>query len=290
MDRSFKYLFSACALSAGTISAIAQLAPPLVFDGKHESPLGKFSHWSAVLQRDPSRTEVEYAVCNFDDRMPLIYKWVGPNIIVGAGGTLPIGKCHIVRRDVAAIDHDRDAFISFTQAGRNHSAPAHLSKLSSSSFARMPSVIRNTLRMIYTPEGTAVHPTLADLVVTQVRTAGILQHTISWHPPTVIVAIGVTVFGQANTNVVRSIAIDRGYTPTTATLDQVLPASSLADIPMERRSQEVILLEKTEKSNPTLELKLEAKEQSISHSYISVIETKSKKLVTDFEITAFSSP
>jgi hypothetical protein len=276
-------------LSAGLVDASAQQnVPPPVFGDTHQSEFGNFSHWSAVFPKDSSRFEIEYAVCNFDNGRALIYKWDGPNIGVGEGGTLPKGKCHILRRDVAAFEADRNAFIAFTQAARQHPAPAYLSKLFRPEVTSLlPRLIVNALRTYYGPEGVAAQPSLANLVITQARTDGEIQHTISWHPPTVMVAIGIPAFGGAEANTVVTNIKEAGYNANVSNLRAVLDESNWQAISQDRLAQQVILLTKTEKSPPALQLKLLTKTQAMSSSNVTVIDTTSKKLVTDVEISTF---
>jgi hypothetical protein len=241
-----------CVLVAPSTATTAQQIDPLaptVFSNKHESEFGNFSHWSAVLQKGPQRIEIEYAVCNFAKATPLIYRWNGPNIGVGDGGKLPVGKCHVVDRDVAGIEHDRDAFIAFTQAGRKHPAPAHLSKLPLSSITSLlPRVVTNRLRTFYGPESDAAQPSLANLVVTQARVSDeVLRHTISWYPPTVAVAIGANAFAGANAESVSSLAKEKGFTAQVSTLSELLDPSSAGQarelgFPADQLTQPVIVI------------------------------------------------
>jgi hypothetical protein len=279
-------------LLVGATGAHAQQnLAPAVFGDKHQSEYGNFSHWSAVYQKDPTRIEIEYAVCNFDGARPLIYKWNGPNIGVGEGGTLPVGKCHVLRRDVAAIEHDRNASISFTQAARKHPAPAHLSKievLPPGVVRVLPRFVTNSLRTFYSPEGDKVQPSLANLVVTQVRNEnGDVQHTISWYPPTVSLAIGMAAFGGVQPDAVAAEIKGAGYDAVVSNLKAVLPDSAVGAIPAERLAQPVVLLTKMEKSAPLLQFKLGAKAQVVSGANVILIDTTAKKLVTDVEISAF---
>ncbi len=274
-----------------TVSAQQNLAPT-VFGDKHQSEYGNFSHWSAVFQKDPTRIEIEYAVCNFDKATALIYRWNGPNIGVGDGGTLPVGKCHILRRDVAAIEHDRSAFIAFTQAGRKHPAPAHLSKievLPPGVVGVLPRVITNSLRTFYGPEANNSQPSLADLVVTQFRDQknGEVQHIINWYPPTVSLAIGITAFGGVQPDGLAGTMKAAGYNVEVSDLKSVLADSSLQFVPPERLRQPVILLTKTDKSPPVLQLRTGEGTQVISSSNAMLIDTASRKLVSDVEISVF---
>jgi hypothetical protein len=282
----------AVCLLAGSADATAQQnLAPAVFGDKHQSQYGNFSHWSAVYQKDPSRIEIEYAVCNFDNNVPLIYKWNGPNIGVGEGGKLPVGKCHVLRRDVAAIEHDRNAYISFTQAARNHPAPAHLSKievLPPGVVRVLPQFLTSTLRTFFGPEGITAQPSLANLVITQARIDGDVQHTISWHPPTVSLAIGTSAFGGAQPDAVAAEINRLGYNAEVSNLKTVLDDSSSKAISADRLAQPVILLTKTDKSPPSLQLKVGAKTQVVAGSNVILIDSASKKLVTDVEISTFA--
>ena len=259
---------------------------PLVFSGMHESQYGHFSHWSGVIE-EPDRIEIEYAVCNFDKR-PLIYYWAGPNIGVADGGALPEGKCHILDRDVAAIDHDRSAVISFTQAGLKHTAAAHVSKLLPPILANaLPSFLAHRLRTFIGPESNADQPTLADLVITQRYSDGLLFHYISWSPPTVTVAVGVDAFVGAQPAEVVSVINNMGYKAAVGNLEDMLADSSRGAIPSDRLSQPVIAITKADKSFTSLQFKTNAKLKSLSRSHISIINSETRKLVTDFEISSF---
>jgi hypothetical protein len=274
---------------AGATSATAeqnQLAP-LVFSGRYESQLGAFSHWSAVVQKDSDGIEVEYAVCNFDKTTPLIYRWIGPNIRLGDGGALPVGKCHILKRDVAAIDHDRNAFIEFTQAARKHPAPAHLSKPYLPTGA-MPRVLVHIVRTFYGPESIQVEPSLANLIVTQHTSGDRLYHYISWTPPTVKIAMRVDAFGGTSARDVIGQANRAGYQAEISNLQTALAKSSLPALPADRLSEPVVVIGKSETAQFALELKFDTKVDSLLHSYISLIDAESKKLVTDFEISSFA--
>jgi hypothetical protein len=284
-----------CFLSAESAIATAQqnLLAPVVFSGKHDSNFGHFSHWSNVVMRDPTRIEIEYAVCNFDGSTPLIYRWNGPNIGVGDGGTLPVGKCHIVDRDVAAIEHDRSAFIEFTQAGRKHPAPAHLSKLQLPLPTNLlPRILVNRLRTFYGPESNAVEPSLANLVITQTRISdGVLRHTVVWYPPTVTVAIGADAFIGASVDTVSGMVKEqRGFSAQVSTLKALLADTNTRAVPEDQLAQPVVVITKTNESPPAQPVVLELKgikTQSVSRSHLSVIDTDSKRLITNIEISTF---
>ena len=280
----------AVATSIGAIAEPNQFAPS-VFSNRHESEFGNFSHWSAVIQRTENRIEIEYAVCNFHKTSGLIYKWMGPNIAVGDGGTLPIGKCHILNRDVASITHDRDAFIAFTQAQRRHPAAAHLSNLSVPiPESILPRFLMHRLRSFYGPESSTAQPTVADLLMSQYRSDNFLHHHISWDPPTVTIAFGLAALGGASPNEVSQQVNAFGYNAQLTTLKTALAQSSWSAIPEDRLSEPVILLTKAAAATPTLNLKLTApsKLSFISSSHITIIDNETKKVVTDFEISAFS--
>jgi hypothetical protein len=289
------WIITCCLLAVGPRIATAQQNPldPVVFSGKHESQFGHFSHWSHVLARDPTRIEIEYAVCNFDDSTPLIYRWDGPNIGVGDGGMLPAGKCHIVNRDVAAIEHDKNAFIAFTQAGRKHPAAAHLSKLQLPLPTNLlPRALITRLRTFYGPEGNAVEPSLANLVITQTRLSdGVLRHVVSWYPPTVTLAIGADAFMGASADTVASLVKNQNaFSAQVSTLKGVLADSSTSAVPEDQLAQPVIVITKVKDAPPGLPVILELKDiktQSVSRSHVSVINTESKRLITNVEISAF---
>ena len=147
----------ALALNGATAAADDGHGVPLTFSGFHDDQYGKFSSWSSVISRGPNQITLEYAVCNFDVKVPLIYEWTGPNFGVGRGGTLPSGKCNILDRDVTAYDADTNAVIKFTQAGRAQPASAHVSKPPIDS-RYLPPFIRNWLRAFYGPEGQTSQP------------------------------------------------------------------------------------------------------------------------------------
>jgi len=259
---------------------------PRTFSATYTGPFGKFSHLSAVEAKASTSLTVEYAVCNLDTR-PLIYDWRGPNITVGDGGALPAGACHIVSRDVVAIDHDRRAVIAFTQAAREHPASALVSRLPLPFPSNLlPSFLENRLRTYFGPEGTAVQPSLAELSIVQKRSGGGLTYTISWYPPSVVLAIGTDAFAGQGTETVARVINNAGYQADAVPLDKVLAESSRRFVPEGRRQGEVIFVRKLEKSPAQLTFTLQSNVASISQSYVSVL--NAGKLITGFEITSFS--
>jgi hypothetical protein len=260
---------------------------PRVFDDVHNSEYGHFSHWSAVVERGANRLMIEYALCNIDER-GLIYTWRGPNITAGDGGTLPPGKCHILSRDVAAVEHNRRAVIAFTQAGRNHDAPAHVSKLSVAiPTERLPPFLENRLRSFFGAEGTPLQPSLADLAIVQRREDGVVHHSISWFPPTVALAIGADAFGDSEVEAVTSAINDAGFAAEPATLEKVMAESGWSFLPSETLQQDVIVVTALANSPNALAFTIEGNATSIAQSYVTLIDSETRRLITGFAISAF---
>jgi hypothetical protein len=99
----------------------------------------------------------------------------------------------------------------------------------------------------------------------------------------------VDAFGGAKVQDVLSQANQMGYKAEISKLEPALAESSWPALAKDRLSQSVILITKSENSPLTLQLKLDVKTQSLSSSYISLIDAGSKKLITDFEISSFSA-
>lgn len=269
-----------------TVGAHADELSPREFQDIHQSQYGHFSHWSAVLKRDEKELEIAYAVCNLHQDTPLIYKWVGPNITVGEGGRLPVGKCHTLSRPASAVEHARDAEMLFTQAARHYTAPAHLSKLNIPIPSELlPRILENKLRTFYGP-GTTDAPNLADLVITQVRGNGTIHHSLSWYPRTVTIAIATEVFGDEAPNTVAERITKSGYEASVSALGAVTADSEW--LSSERADTNVIVINKTGESPDQLEFGVKSSAESLQHSYITVINTETKAIVTDIEVTTFA--
>jgi hypothetical protein len=130
---------------------------------------------------------------------------------------------------------------------------------------------------------------MADLVVTQARQSDTtVEHTISWYPPTVGVAIGTNAFGGLDPNPVLSAMNQGEYHAVPARWNDFLSGSDLGATITDDPSQPAILFMRTAISSPPLFLKLKVEAKSLSKSQIAIIDLPSKKLVTQFEISSFS--
>jgi hypothetical protein len=270
-----------------TASAQSVSLAPYVYQDIYSSQFANFSHWSGILQTGDNAIDIGYAVCNLDTSTSLIYKWDAPNITLGPGGRLPPGKCNTLHRTVSAIEHDQNAIISFTQAGRNHPAPAHISKLPLPIPTNLlPHILRNRLRTFYGPESKSAQPNLADLIITQTRSDGLVHHLISWNPPSVAIAIPADAFGTSPTDVVQFIK-NAGYWASFSSLEEALFKPNDSPLSPDRMSSQVIVIDRGKSSAP-LEFALEGKTGSVTRSFVSVIDREQKLLVIDSEISVFS--
>jgi len=275
----------ALALNGAAAAADDGHSVPLTFSGFHDDQYGKFSSWSSVINRGPNQITLEYAVCNFDVTVSLIYEWTGPNFGVGRGGTLPSGKCNILDRDVTAYDADTNAVIKFTQAGRAQPASAHVSKPPIDS-RYLPPFIRNRLRAFYGPEGQASQPTLADLQLVQSPHGDRLQSTISWFPPTVMIAVPADAFGgQDRRDVIERIE-KGGYGAKVSSLKDMLDEAERDRLQKDRLESAVILIGRGTTSPNQLELLLDGKAESLSSSYLTLMD-RGGRLIIDTEVSIY---
>ena len=275
----------ALALNGATAAADDGHGVPLTFSGFHDDQYGKFSSWSSVISRGPNQITLEYAVCNFDVKVPLIYEWTGPNFGVGRGGTLPSGKCNILDRDVTAYDADTNAVIKFTQAGRAQPASAHVSKPPIDS-RYLPPFIRNRLRAFYGPEGQTSQPSLADLQLVQSPYGDMLQSTISWFPPTVMIAIPVAAFGSQDRQGVIERIEKGGYGAKVSGLKDMLDETDRDRIQKDRLETPVIVIGQGPTSPTQLELLLDGKVKSVSSAFVTLMD-RGGRLIVDTEVSIY---
>jgi len=284
MSKLFYWIFLLCTIAVG---ARADELSPREYQDIYKSQYGHFSHWSAVLKRGKNDLEIIYAVCNLHENTPLIYKWVGPNITVGEGGRLPVGKCHTLSRGhIVEVEHEMDAHILFTQAARRYDAPAHLSKLNLPIPSELlPRVLESKLRTFYGP-GMTDAPNLADLVITQKRGDGTIHHSLSWYPRKITIAITTEAFGDEDPNTIAERINESGYEARVAALGTVIANSEW--LSRGRADTNVVVLNKTENSPERLEFDVKSSAESLQNSHITVIDRETKALVTDVEITTFA--
>lgn len=269
-------------------AAPAQTQP--VLNNKYQGPYGHFSHWSALIPRDGGRFDAEYAVCNFDNSKALIFKWRGPNITLGDGGRLPSNMCAIVRREWGPFEVDRNAAISFTQAGRNHLAVAYVptAVISAGVSNALPRSLANQIRTFFGPEN--VEPSFAALTINSIHEDEALRHIISWHPPSVTVVIPSTAFGGVPVEYAASEVRSRGYTAAATSLKEALAESSRDLLPAERLDQRVVTIQRPEQAPLTLDftVKLGERLEKMAGSHVTLIDTATKRLIADFPISSFS--
>lgn len=265
-------------------------AADLTFSGFHDDQYGKFSDWSSAIDRGPAQVTLEYAVCNFDRKIPLIYQWQGPNFGVGGAGALPPGKCDILDRDVTAYEADTNAVIYFTQAARAQPASAHVSKPPIDS-TYLPAFIRDQLRAFYGPEGRSSQPTLADLrLIQSLSPSGYsLQETISWFPPTVSIAIPADAFGSRDARGVIERIEKGGYQAKASTLEETLDKRDMGRVPRERLKAPVIVIRRDATSPSELSLLLGGKALAVSRSYMTMLDSRSGRLVLDAEVSVYAT-